>query len=129
MISRHLSVVVPGITADAVYRFAGDPDNLPSWAAGLASGVRRDGELLVVDSPMGKVTVRFAESNAFGILDHEVRLPDGTGVDNPLRVLSHPLGAEVVFTVRQRDLSDEDFDTDCAAVQADLDRLRGLLVE
>lgn len=129
MISRHLSVVVPGITADAVYRFAGDPDNLPSWAAGLASGVRRDGELLVVDSPMGKVTVRFAESNAFGILDHEVRLPDGTAVDNPLRVLSHPLGAEVVFTVRQRDLSDEDFDTDCAAVQADLDRLRGLLVE
>ncbi|WP_419232512.1 SRPBCC family protein [Gordonia sp. CPCC 205515] len=120
MHSRHMSIVIPDTTADAVYAFAADPDNLPQWAAGLASGVRRVGDTLVVDSPMGEVTVRFEPTNRYGILDHDVTLPDGTVVANPLRVLAHPEGAEVIFTVRQRDMTDEQFEADCAAVERDL---------
>ncbi|MGV9712074.1 SRPBCC family protein [Gordonia sp. NPDC003424] len=128
MHSRHLSVVIPAASADEVYAFAADPDNLPRWAAGLAAGVRRVGDVLVVDSPMGEVTVTFAPANDFGILDHDVTLPDGTVVANPLRVLAHPDGAEVVFTVRQRDLTDEQFEADCAAVERDLAALAAAVV-
>ena len=124
--SRHISVVIERPAAD-VYAFARDPETLVFWAAGLATGVRRDGEDLLTDSPMGEVRVRFAPDNPFGVLDHDVTLPDGTVVNNPLRVLTHPDGAEVLFTVRRLGASDADFDRDCAMVLADLERLRGLL--
>lgn len=128
MRSHHVSQVIHRDPA-AVYAYAADPDNLPRWAAGLArSEITREGDALVADSPMGRVTVRFVERNAYGILDHDVTLlPSGAVVHNPLRVIAHPEGAEVVFTVRQLDLSDAEFDRDAEAVAADLRTLRDLL--
>lgn len=111
-----------------VYEFAADPDNLPKWAAGLArSEVRRVGDTLVAESPMGEVTVRFVGANDYGVLDHEVTLPSGTTVHNPMRVLPHPDGAEVVLTVRQIELTDDEFDRDTRMVEEDLARLAALL--
>lgn len=127
MRSEHVSRVIRA-PAEAVYEFASDVENLPRWAAGLArSTIARDGDLLIVDSPMGPVTVRFVERNSFGVLDHDVTLPSGTVVTNPVRVLPHPHGAEVVFTVRQIELDDAGFSRDIGLVQADLDRLAHLL--
>lgn len=127
MESRHVSQLIAA-DPSTVYEFAADPDNLPRWAAGLASAeVRREGEDLVAASPMGEVRVRFAPRNGFGVLDHDVTLPSGDVVTNPLRVLAHPGGAEVVFTVRQLDASDEDFARDCAAVARDLETLRRIV--
>lgn len=127
MRSCHLSEVIQRSPA-AVYAYASNPDNLPAWAAGLAMGeVTTEGPTLIVDSPMGRVSVRFAPTNDFGILDHDVTLPSGETVSNPVRVLPHPDGCEIVFTVRQRDLSDTEFDRDIEAVAADLVRLRRLL--
>ena len=129
MVSRHVSQVVRRSPAE-VYAFVADPANLPRWASGLARAeVRRDGEDLVVDSPMGEVRVRFVQRNDLGVLDHAVVLPDGTQVMNPMRVLAHPDGAEVLFTVRQLGMTDEQLDADVAAVAADLVRLRELLEE
>lgn len=125
--SRHISVVIPR-PAEEVYAFARDPQNLVHWAAGLATGVRFDGDDLLTDSPMGEVRVRFAPDNPFGVLDHDVTLPDGTVVNNPLRVLTHPDGAEVLFTVRRLGASDADFARDCATVLADLERLRSVML-
>ncbi|MFD9828058.1 SRPBCC family protein [Tsukamurella tyrosinosolvens] len=125
--SRHISVVIPRPAAE-VYAFARDPENLVRWAAGLATGVRFDGDDLLTDSPMGEVRVRFAAANPFGVLDHDVTLPDGTVVNNPLRVLVHPDGAEVLLTVRRLGASDADFDRDCATVLADLERLRSVML-
>lgn len=127
MRSHHVSRIIAA-SPEAVYAVASDPGNLPAWAAGLAtSEVTQDGGLLYVESPMGRVVVRFAERNGFGVLDHDVTLPSGTVVTNPFRVLSHPLGAEVVFTVRQLDLSDDGFDRDARLVAEDLDRLAALV--
>lgn len=132
MRSRHVSVVIRRPAA-VVYRYAADPQNLPAWAAGLASGTAmvndddKDVNSLTVDSPMGRVTVRFVPRNTLGVLDHDVTLPDGTTVHNPLRVLSHPDGAEVLFTIRQLGATDADFERDAAMVLADLHRLRDLL--
>ncbi|WP_439030357.1 SRPBCC family protein [Gordonia terrae] len=127
MRSRHVSVVIntePG----NVYDFAAEPDNLPRWAAGLATSevTRRGGELLV-ESPMGTVRVRFVARNDFGVVDHEVILPNGDTVLNPLRVLAHPDGAEVVFTIRQLAMSDDEFERDARTVEEDLTRLKSLL--
>ena len=127
MISRHVSRVIAA-SPNAVYEFASDPDNLPRWAAGLArTEVVREGDALVVDSPMGRVTVRFVPRNEYGIVDHDVTLPSGTIVTNPVRVLAHPEGAEIVFTIRQLELTDDEFDRDTRMVEEDLDRLARLL--
>jgi uncharacterized protein YndB with AHSA1/START domain len=127
MRSRHVSRVI-AVSPEVVYAFASDPDNLPRWAAGLTTAdVVRDGDVLVVDSPMGTVTVRFAPPNAYGVIDHDVTLPSGATVTNPVRVLAHPDGTEIVFTIRQLDLTDDEFDRDTAAVERDLERLKELL--
>ena len=127
MISRHLSKVIAA-SPEAVYRYAADPSHLAEWAAGLANAVARiDGDDLVVSSPMGEVRVRFVPSNDLGVLDHVVTLPSGQSVLNPLRVVAHPAGAEVIFTVRQLQMTDEEFDRDTAAVQRDLETLAHIL--
>ena len=127
MESRHISCVI-ATTPERVYNFAADPDNLPKWAGGLAKAdVRRVADTLVVDSPMGEVTVRFGSRNGFGVLDHDVALPSGTTVNNPLRVIAHPDGAEVIFTVRQIELTDDEFDRDCRMVARHLEMLKRAL--
>ncbi|MDH3012216.1 MULTISPECIES: SRPBCC family protein [Gordonia] len=126
MRSRHVSTVI-GASADLVYDFVSDPGNLPKWAAGLASSeVVRRGDDLLAESPMGTVTVRFVPRNTLGVVDHDVILPNGDTVHNPLRVLPHPEGAEVVFTLRQLAMSDAEFDQDTRMVEEDLERLRAL---
>lgn len=125
--SRHVSVVIAAPPA-LVYEFASNPDNLPQWALGLAeSEVVRDHDTLVIESPMGRVAVRFVPRNEYGVIDHDVTLPSGTTVTNPVRVLAHPEGAEVVFTLRQVELTDDEFERDSRMVEADLERLRRLL--
>jgi uncharacterized protein YndB with AHSA1/START domain len=127
MRSRHVSRVIT-VPPELVYEFVANPDNLPAWAAGLATAeVVRDGDALLVDSPMGRVVVRFVAPNTLGVLDHDVTLPSGTTVTNPVRVLAHPQGSEIVFTIRQLDLSDDAFDRDARMVEADLDTLKRLL--
>lgn len=76
---------------------------------------------------MGQVRVRFVARNAHGVMDHDVTLPSGTTVNNPLRVIAHPDGAEVIFTVRQIELTDAEFDRDCRMVADDLTRLKRIM--
>jgi len=125
--SRHLSVHVDRPAAE-VYAYAADPAHLPEWAEGLAGGIAQvDGEW-VADSPMGRVVVRFAPPNDLGVLDHDVVLPDGTTVTNPLRVLADGEGSEVVFTLRRQPGTDDAaFAADAAAVAADLAGLTRVL--
>jgi hypothetical protein len=124
---QHVSVSIDRSPAEVV-AYAGDPANLPAWAAGLAAGIRPAGEAWIADSPMGEVAVRFVPENELGVLDHDVTLPDGTTVHNPLRVLPNGAGSEVVFTAFQRDgMDDAAFAADRAAILADLRRLREIL--
>ena len=129
MKSRHVSRVISA-PPELVYEFASNPDNLPKWAVGLAkTEVVRDGDVLLLDSPMGKVTVRFEPRNEYGVIDHDVTLPSGTTVTNPVRVLAHPEGSEIVFTIRQIELTDDEFDRDIETVEGDLERLKRLMEE
>jgi hypothetical protein len=126
--SAHVSTAIER-SADVVYAFASDPRNLPRWAAGLAhEEVSRVDGVWVVESPMGRVTVEFAAPNPFGVLDHEVTLPSGEIVSNPMRVMPNADGCDVVFTVRRRGgMSPTEFAADTDSVAADLSTLRDLM--
>jgi hypothetical protein len=81
-----------------------------------------------MEAPFGKVRVRFAEPNAFGVMDHDVTLESGVTVHNPMRVMPNGEGSELLFTlIRQPGMSDEQFAKDQAAVQKDLHALKELL--
>jgi hypothetical protein len=114
---------------DEVYEFASDPRNLPLWAAGLArSEVRKDGDEWVADAPFGRVRVRFAPRNPFGVIDHDVTLESGEVVHNPMRVVPNGRYSVFVFTlIRRPGMSDEEFARDKAAVEKDLKTLKNLL--
>ena len=126
--SVHISTSIERAAHD-VYIFASDPRNLPAWASGLA---HREVEFVdgvwVIDSPMGRVTVAFTPPNPFGILDHEVTLPSGEVVANPMRVIPNGDGCDVVFTVwRRAGVDDAEFSADAEAVAVDLAALRNLM--
>ncbi|NVI98598.1 SRPBCC family protein [Myxococcus sp. AM009] len=127
MESTHISVRIARSSAD-VYAYASQPRNLPAWAAGLSKSVHEADGHWVADAPMGRVTVAFAPANAFGVLDHDVTLPNGETVYNPVRVIPDGDHSEVIFTLRRRDgTSAEAFRRDAEAVAADLERLKALL--
>ena len=125
--SLHLAVHVDR-SAEEVYRFVADPAHLPQWAAGLGGAIeQRDGRWFA-DSPLGEVEVRFVPENPYGVLDHDVTLPDGTTVTNPLRVLPDGAGCEVVFSLRRGEgVTDEAIDADAAAVRTDQATLKRLM--
>lgn len=125
--SQHINVSI-NRTADQVYEFTSNPENLPRWAEGLSGSIKNvDGDW-IANSPMGKVKVKFTDKNKFGILDHEVTLPSGGKVYNPMRVFPNNEGSEVVFTLYHRpEMSDEMFAKDAMAVKRDLKKLKALL--
>ena len=126
--SRHISIRIHKPAAE-VYAFTKDPESFPKWAAGLASGLTRDGDRWVAHGPDGDVHVRFSPQNDHGVLDHWVTLPDGTQLYIPLRVFPNGEGAEVVLSLyRPPAMHDAAaFARDAAAVARDLAKLKALI--
>lgn len=125
--SRHLGIPIDR-PAQKVYDYVSDPVNVPGWAPGLARSIERVDGQWVGESPMGRVVVVFTPRNEFGVLDHDVTLPSGQTVHNPMRVIADGPGCEVVFTLRrQPGTSDEEFRRDAEAVSADLTGLKRLM--
>lgn len=124
---RHISVSI-NRPPNQVYDFASNPENLPKWATGLGGSIKNVNGEWIADAPMGKVKIRFAKRNTFGILDHDVILESGVKIHNPMRVVPNGSGSEVVFILfRQPDTSDEKFSEDAKWVEKDLRILKDLL--
>lgn len=124
---RHVSVSIAR-APEEVYRFTYDVSTWVKWAHGLGTSVTKQGDDWIAHGPLGEVTVRLADENSFGVLDHDVTLPSGQTVRNPLRVLPNGAGSELVFSVfRQPGTTDESFQQDTGAVQRDLQTLKRLL--
>ena len=125
--SRHVSITISR-SADEVYDFVSNPQNLPLWAGGLGGSIKNVNGNWVAQSPMGTVKIRFADKNKFGILDHDVTLPSGETFYNPMRVISNRDGSELIFTLYQRSgMSDGDFKNDEQQIKSDLERLKALM--
>jgi hypothetical protein len=117
-----------GRPADEVYEYAVDPKNLPQWAPGLASAVENVDGQWFVETPIGRAGFAFVERNPYGVLDHEVTLPSGEVIVNPMRVVRYGNGCEAVFTLRRLPgMSDEEFERDTKAVAGDLARLKKIV--
>jgi hypothetical protein len=114
--------------APEAYEFLSVPENFPKWASGLGASLRRAGTDWVVETPEGPATVRFSERNAYGVLDHAVRLPRSGTVYVPLRLVARGEACELVLTLfRQPDMSDEKFAADAEWVMRDLRTAKRLL--
>jgi hypothetical protein len=125
--SKQISESIDRRAAD-VYEYASDPKNLPQWAPGLGSSVENIDGRWFVETPAGRVGFAFAERNEYGVLDHEVTLPSGEVIYNPMRVIPDGDRREVVFSLRRLPgMSREDFTRDAGLVQADLTRLKHVL--
>lgn len=125
--AKHISISI-NKPAELVYSFVLNAENLPKWATGLSSSIKKSGDEWIADSPMGKVKVRFAAQNDFGILDHEVTLPSGEKVLNPMRVFPNNNGSELVFTVfRLPGMTDDQYKKDTNMVANDLAALKEIL--
>ncbi|HZP54641.1 SRPBCC family protein [Actinocrinis sp.] len=125
--SKHLSERIDRPTRE-VYEFAVEPTNLPRWAPGLGTAVEQVDGRWFVRTSVGRLGLAFAPRNDFGVLDHDVTMPSGEVVYNPMRVIADGDGCEIVFTLRRREgVTDEEFAADAQAVAADLARLKRLM--
>jgi hypothetical protein len=126
--ARHISVSI-NRPAEEVYGFVVNGANLPQWASGLSGGsIKKTSDGWIAESPMGQITIQFAETNNFGVLDHDVTVPSGEVFDNPMRVIANNDGSEVVFTLYKRTgVSDEDFEKDAETIAKDLQKLKEIL--
>ena len=124
---RQVSVSIDRPPAE-VYEFAADPRHLPRWASGLAGSITPAGDAWIAEAPMGRVRIRFTPRNDLLVLDHDVTLPSGVTIHNPMRVLANGRGSEVVFTLfRQPGTSDAKFAEDASWVEKDLRALKTAL--
>lgn len=125
--SRVLTVSIARTPA-VVYAFAGNPSNLPQWAAGLGAQIVKEGDEWLIPSPQGQARLRFMPDNALGIMDHTITLPDGQVIDVPMRVVPNGTGSLVMFVLYcQPGMSEEQFEQDAAVVENDLKTLKAIL--
>jgi len=112
----------------AVYEFCADPANLSRWASGLGESLVRIGGEWVAQTPHGRIRIRFAPRNDYGVLDHYVTTETGNEVYIPMRVIASGDGTQLQFTLfRQPDMDDATFQADEEWVMRDLIALKKLL--
>ena len=113
-----------------VYAFLADPMNFSRWAASPDAVMEPlDGGDWLVDLPRGRMAIRFAPRNNFGVLDYQVFPPGGNGGPvTPVRLVPNAEGCEVLLLWFQRPgVMDEMFKSDAEWVASDLQRLKALL--
>lgn len=122
----HVTLPLPAAQA---YAFLADPRTMAQWASGLGQGLRREDDAWVAEGETGKVAIRFADANPYGVLDHEVTLPDGARVAVPMRVVVNGEAAsELMLTLfRQPGMDDAKFAQDAGWVMRDLQKLQQVL--
>ena len=114
--------------ANDVYEFARRMENMPQWAAGLVTNVSQEDGAWFTDTPGGRIRIAMAPRNTFGVLDHDVTMPDGVTTHNALRVTPVGDASLLAFVVlRPPEATDAAFDGDCALVAQDLETLATLV--
>lgn len=120
--AHTLSISIDRSPADVI-AYAGDPSRLPEWS--FLESVEPDGDGWTAVAAGATSRITFTTANAFGVLDHDVTLSDGTVVPVPMRVIPNGTGAEVLITTFERPGVDVSADLD--AVRSDLAALKDVL--
>ncbi len=112
-----------------VYEFLAEPRNFPTWASNLGTSFKHlSGNDWVTDTRSGRVILRFAERNAFGILDHAVFAEGSSPRMTPMRVFANGEGTELSYTLLQRGgITDAAFQSEAEWVTSDFNALKAML--
>ncbi|MDP4207835.1 MAG: SRPBCC family protein [Bacteroidota bacterium] len=114
--------------ADKVYQFASNPENFPVWVEFINSMNKETEEIWFAETNMGNLKIEFVPKNEFGVIDHLVTLPDGSTVNNPIRVIANGKGSELVFTLFwMPNRTEEEFNQDAKLVENDLKKIKQIL--
>jgi hypothetical protein len=113
LMSRTISLPIERPSAE-VYEFLLEPRNYPRWAAALGGGLEHvEGRDWRAETPYGPVTIRFAERNSYGVLDHAVFGDGEEPMVRRMRVVANGEGAELLYTMFKReDVSTEAFESE-----------------
>lgn len=114
---------------DEVYEYLAEPRNFPSWASNLGDDFEPiGGHDWATTTRSGRVILRFAPRNPYGVLDHQVFLEGKTPVTTPMRLIENDEGCEIIYTQFQRPgMSPEAFASEVEWVTSDFEALRSLL--
>ncbi len=130
MLASHIVQISIDRPFPEVYDFLADPINFTRWASIPESTMEPlDGGDWLVDLPSGRMAIRFAPRNAFGVLDYQTFPPgDAGGPVTPVRLVPNGQGCMLFLVWLQRPgVSDEQFRSDAEWVASDLQRLKTLL--
>lgn len=109
----------------AVYAFVAALENLPAWATTFCRAIRHEGDVWMMETSLGTMSIRLAPENSLGVLDHYLTPAGGEPLYVPLRVVANGSGSEVLFTLfRLPGVSEEAYAADAALVRQDLNRLK-----
>lgn len=115
-------------SAGKVYEFASNPANFPIWVAFIKSMKKETENVWSAETDLGNIKIQFVPKNEFGIIDHLVTLPDGSTVNNPMRVIENGKGSELVFTLFwMPNRTEEEFNQDAKMVEKDLTKIKTVL--
>jgi hypothetical protein len=130
MPARTISVSIAR-DPDTVYRYASNPENLIHWLGSFVLSAENRGGQWILHTSDGPMEWTFIEKNEFGILDHQVGLPSGKLLLNPMRVVANGRkGSTVMFTLFQTEgMDDAAYERDAGMVQRDLESLKAILEE
>ena len=126
--SRTLSISIAR-PWQLIYEALWRPQDFARWASGLSQSPleKADADWWRTTGPDGPIAIRFSGHNAFGLMDHDVDLGNGTVIYVPMRIVANREGAEVLFTLfRQPGMSDRQFAADAEWEARDLLALKAL---
>ncbi|MBB6733218.1 SRPBCC family protein [Cohnella zeiphila] len=127
MKARTLTVSI-ACPPEAVYDYVADLRNFPVWVTSFCRSIREERGEWILETPEGPMKIRFAERNAYGVLDHIVTSTEGTEARVPMRVVPNGTGSEILITSFQLPgMSDEQFLRDAGMVEQDLQTLKRTL--
>jgi Polyketide cyclase / dehydrase and lipid transport len=114
---------------DAVYAVVADHEQLPAWAVGFSSAVRRDAEGWHTTFANGReLPFRLDADEQARTVDFVITTAPGVEVLAPTRVLANGDGAEYLFTLFQSPgRSDEAFAGQLEGLRGELALLKALV--
>jgi hypothetical protein len=126
--SRTISIPIYR-SYEEVYDFLAEPRNFPSWASNLGADFVQIGENdWATTTRSGRVILRFAPRNEYGVLDHQLILEGKAPISTPMRLIENDEGCEIIYTQFQRPgMSPEAFASEVEWVTSDFEALRSLL--
>lgn len=111
-----------------VFDFVSNPENLPGWARGFCTSIRREEGGWVVSSPQGEIALRMTTDARLGVADFHLSPAPGIESVASSRVVRAGEGCAYLFTFHQTPgVPDEVFESQRRTLAAELTILKELM--